>query len=98
MIVDQMKGEDVMLKPVPFANASTVVGVAVYAVCRVLAFAMPNFLFSIGQSWFHTFSMDAMRVSASVGLGSFLFGAITLAVLIWISIFTAVALYNRWAK
>jgi len=87
-----------MLKPIAFANAFTIVGVGVYTLCRVLSLVMPNLLFSVIQSWFHAFSMDAMRVATPIGISSFLFGAVALAALVWVSAYTGAALYNRWAK
>ncbi len=87
-----------MLKEKEFANAFTVVALAIYVVCRVLSFAAPDLLFGIGRSWFHTFSLDSMKVVAPFDLGTFIFGAVSLALLVWISSYFGASLYNKWAK
>lgn len=68
-----------MLKEKEFANAFTVVSLGVYVVCRVLSLIAPDFLFSVGKSWFHTFSLDSMRAVSPMDLGTFIFGAVSLA-------------------
>ena len=50
-----------MLNAKAFANASTLVLLAVYVVCRVVSLVAPDFLFSIAKSWFHTISVDSLR-------------------------------------
>ncbi len=87
-----------MLKEVAFANAFTLVSLGVYVVCRVLSLVVPDFLFNIGKSWFHTFSLESMKAVVPLDLGTFLFGAATLAVLVWVTTYAGAALYNKWAK
>lgn len=87
-----------MLKEVAFANAFTLVSLGVYVICRVLSLVAPDFLFNVGKSWFHTFSLESMRVVAPFDLGTFIFGAITLSVLVWVTTYTGASLYNKWAK
>ena len=87
-----------MLKPVPFANAFTVVGLGLYVACRVLSLIVPDLLFTVGQSWFHTFSLNSARAVAPMDLGTFLIGGITLGVLTWITSYAAAYLYNQFAK
>jgi len=87
-----------LLKEKEFANAFTVVSLGVYVVCRVLSLIAPDFLFSVGKSWFHTFSLDSMRAVSPMDLGTFIFGAVSLAFLVWITTYSGAALYNKWAK
>ena len=87
-----------MVKPTILANSVTTVGVVLYVVCRVLSIIAPDFLFNVGRSWFHTFSLDTLRNTASIDIGTFVFGAITLAVLTWITTYAAAALYNKWSR
>lgn len=87
-----------MLKPTAFANSFTIVGLGVYVACRVVSLVAPDFLFNIAKSWFHTFSIEGMRGSIPMDLGTFIFGAVTLAVLVWITAYAGVNLYNRLAK
>lgn len=87
-----------MIKPVAFANAFTVVGLAGYVICRVLSLVAPDLLFSIGQSWFHTFNLNTVRATVPLDFGTFLVGGITFGLLVWIASFAGVTLYNKWAK
>ena len=87
-----------LLKEKEFANAFTVVSLGVYVVCRVLSLIAPDFLFGIGKSWFHTFSLESMKTVAPFDLGTFIFGAVTLAILVWVTTYSGASLYNRWAK
>lgn len=87
-----------MIKSVPFANAATVVALGLYIVCRVATLVAPDFLFSIGQSWFHTFSMDALKATAPFATGTFIFGAVTLAIVTWATVYAFAEVYNRLAK
>lgn len=87
-----------MLNAKAFANASTVVSLVLYVVCRVVSLVAPDFLFSIARSWFHTFSVDSLKGIAPMDLGTFLFGGISLAVLVWVTTYLTIILYNRLSK
>ena len=87
-----------MLKPIAFANAFTTVAVVVYVVCRVVSLIAPDFLFGIAKSWFHTFSVDSLKGIVPMDFGTFIFGAVMLALLVWITTYAAASLYNRWSK
>lgn len=87
-----------MLNAKAFANASTVVSLALYVVCRVASLIAPDFLFSVASSWFHTFSVDSLKGTTPMDLGTFLFGGVSLAVLVWITAYATIVLYNRFAK
>lgn len=87
-----------MLNAQAFANASTTVVLGLYVVCRVTSLIAPDFLFSISRSWFHTLSIDSLKGTVSMNMGTFLFGAITLAVLVWVTTYATATLYNKWAK
>ena len=87
-----------MLKPVAFANAITTIGVTGYMFCMLLSAVAPDLLFSIGQSWFHTFNLNAIKVTASMDLGTFLLGGVSVGALVWIASYAGAILYNRFAK
>lgn len=87
-----------MLKPYAFANAFTLVSLAIYMVCRILSLLAPEFLFNISASWFHTFSLASLKGTIPFDLGMFIFGAVTLSVLVWVTVYAGALLYNRWAR
>jgi len=87
-----------MLKPTPFANALTVVSVGLYVGCRILTLIVPDFLFAVGQSWFHTFNLNAVKTVPAFDLGTFLLGGITFGALAWVTGWAFAYIYNRLAK
>ncbi|MDO8658920.1 MAG: DUF5676 family membrane protein [Candidatus Levybacteria bacterium] len=87
-----------MLKAIPFANAFTVVGIALYVICRILTLLAPDFLFSIGQSWFHTFSLNASKTATPLDFGTFLIGGVTFGIFVWLTSYAGANLYNKFAK
>lgn len=87
-----------MLNAKAFANASTTTSLVLYVVCRVVSLVAPDFLFSIAKSWFHTFSVNSLKGIMPLDIGTFVLGAISLTVLVWITTYSTVALYNKWAK
>lgn len=87
-----------MLNAKAFANAATAVSLGVYIVCRVISLVAPDFLFSVARSWFHTFSVDSVKGVAPMDMGTFLFGGVSMAILVWVTMYVTISLYNRWAK
>lgn len=87
-----------MVKPIALANASTVVALGIYVVCRAISLIAPDFLFGVAQSWFHTFSTESEKTVTPMDIGTFIFGAVTLSVLVWVAVYTGATLYNKWAK
>lgn len=85
------------MKELPFANSLTVVSVVFYVVCRVLAALAPGFLVSLFQSWVHTIDVSLLASRPS-GLGEFVFGLVSLAVVTWVFGYGWAWLYGRWSK
>lgn len=87
-----------MVKPIILANSLTTVALGLYVVCRVLSIIAPDILFNVARSWFHTFSLEALRGTTQLELGTFVFGAVTLAILTWLTTYVSATLYNKWSK
>ena len=87
-----------MVKPIALANASTVVALGIYVVCRVVSLIAPDFLFSVAQSWFHTFNTESVISVTPMNIGTFILGVVTLAVLVWLTFYSVAILYNKLAK
>ncbi|HLD19370.1 MAG TPA: DUF5676 family membrane protein [Candidatus Nanoarchaeia archaeon] len=87
-----------MFKPIAFANALAVVGIVLYIGCRILTLVVPDLLFAVGQSWFHTFNLEAVRGAVPMDIGAFLLGGITFGVLAWVTGYAFGYLYNNFAK
>ena len=87
-----------MLKPTAFANSLTVVGLGTYVICRILVLVAPYLLFTIGQSWLHTLNLSSVRATVSMDIGTFLLGAVTISIFVWIASYVFASLYNRLAK
>lgn len=86
-----------MLNSTALAHAfATVVG-AGYILCRLIAAVAPGFLFSVGQSWWHTVNLEPLRTAASMSAGMFLLGLVTSVVVAWVTAFATAELYRRLA-
>lgn len=86
------------LNSLALANALATVSLAAYIVCRVASLVAPDFLFVVGQSWFHTINLSATKGGDLLSLNSFLVGAISISVLAWITVYATAELYNRLTK
>ena len=87
-----------MLKHDAFANAATVVTVAVYIICLLLAYLSPNLLFGITKPWFHLLNLEVLRADRVAGPASVLLGLISIAAVTWVTTYVTIDLYNRFAK
>lgn len=87
-----------MLKPIVFANSFTVIGLGAYVVCRVLTLIAPDLLFNIGQSWFHTLSLGFVKTVIPMDIGTFLYGAVTLGIFVWIMSYAFAKIYNSFSR
>ncbi len=87
-----------MVRSTVLANAvATVVGVG-YVLCRLMAAVVPQFLFDVGQSWFHTLNLEPVRATRSMSMGMFVLGLVTSVIVSWIGAYATADLYARWAK
>ena len=87
-----------MLKPIVFANSFTIVGLGAYIACRALALIAPDLLFAIGQSWLHTLNLASVKAVIPMDIGTFLYGAVTLGIFVWIVSYAFAKLYNSFSK
>lgn len=87
-----------MIKPIPFANAFALVGLGIYVGCRLLSLIVPDLLFSVGRSWFHTFNLGPVKETTPFEIGTFLVGGITTGALIWITFYAGAYLYNKFTR
>ncbi len=86
------------MKPIAFANALTAVSVIAYLVCAALVYTVPDFVFSITQSWFHGWNLEAVKAASPAPLTSVVFGAISFGVFIWVLSYFFGRLYLYWTK
>ena len=87
-----------MIKPIVLANVlATVVG-AGYILCRLVAAIAPEFLFNVGQSWFHTVNLAPLRATGPMSTQMFVLGLVTSVVVSWIVTYVTAELYERWAS
>lgn len=85
-----------MIRPKALANSLTIVWLAGYTICAILAFIVPDLLFGIANSWFHALNLDPLRAAASFSLGTFLVGIISFGLVIWVGTYSIAVLYNRF--
>ncbi len=87
-----------MVRSTVLANAvATVVGVG-YVLCRLIAAVAPQFLFDVGQSWFHTLNLEPVQAARSMSMRMFVLGLVTSVIVSWVGTYATADLYTRWAK
>ena len=87
-----------MLDARAFANAVTAVTAVVYAVCLLLSLVVPDVLLGVTQSWVHSLSLEGMKATETISLGSAVVGLVTIALLAWVTTYATIRLYNVWAR
>ncbi len=87
-----------MLKTQAFANAATTVFVVAYVICGIVSFVAPELFFNVASSWFHAISLDSVKATTPMSIGTFLFGVVTFAAYVWILTYSGARLYNKFAK
>ena len=78
-------------------SVAAVVGVG-YVLCRLIAGIAPNFLFTIGQSWFHTINLGSTPAVTSMSFSMFVLGLVSSVIVGWVAAYATAELYNRWEK
>lgn len=86
-----------MINSTVAANAMAVVMGIGYLICRILAWLVPGWFFTIAQSWFHTLISPA-GVVEEFSSSTLLIGLISSMAVAWIWTYAVVALYRRWSK
>lgn len=86
------------LNSLALANATTIISLAVYVICRIASLISPDLLLALGQSWFHTINLGTTRNTDSLSLNAFLIGSIGISILAWITAYATAELYNRLTK
>ena len=85
------------LNEVALANALAAVSVGVSVLCNLAIILVPDIAKLVFQSWFHGVNLaNVWDVYASSG--SLILGAITMAVVTWVSGWAFAKVYNRFLK
>lgn len=87
-----------MIRPHVLAHAVATVVAVGYVLCRLVAAIAPQFLFNVGQSWFHTPNVEPIRATTSMSLAMFVLGLVTGVVVSWVGAYATAELYKRWAR
>ncbi|KKS52074.1 MAG: hypothetical protein UV19_C0025G0002 [Parcubacteria group bacterium GW2011_GWA2_42_28] len=81
-----------------FGNALAVAAAVLYALCAVLAVALPGLLLGIYGPWFHRMDVSRMWMNTAPGLGSILWGMVTMTAVSWIFGYALAEIYNKFLK
>ena len=87
----------VMLNPMAFANAATVITVLFYLVIVISTYIAPDFVFAIGKSWLHSLNLESLKAKRIIPLDKAVLGLVSMSVLTWITTYAMIWLYNMWA-
>src|SRR5215212_11777904 len=97
--IDRQQTTIARVEVITLANAATLVGIAAYVLCSVVAALAPGLYLAFFQSWFHGISLTQLLVGAApLSFGTFVTGLVTFAASVWIVIAATAALYNRLAR
>lgn len=66
-----------------------------YVLCRVAVEVAPDFMFSVGQSWFHTIQFTKMQ-TWNVPAGSFVLGLVSSSATAWLVGYVFALFYNTF--
>lgn len=64
------------------ANATATMVAGLYVVCRFLVWLVPDWMFAMGQSWFHGIELTRME-TVDLTLNGFLFGLVSSTIVAW---------------
>lgn len=87
-----------MLNAKAFANAATAVMAVFYVVCAALSFFAPDLIFNIAKSWMHSVNIESIKSTFNPDIATLLWGLVTLSAIAWVTTYSTIALYNKWAK
>jgi len=59
---------------------------------------VPQFVFTVGQSWFHTINLGSVVAGSSMTIGMFLVGLVSSVVFSWLVGYGVAELYNKFSK
>lgn len=79
--------------PVSTAHAAGATTAVVYAVCRLLVGLFPDWMFFLGQSWFHGIELQKLGVW-NLTTENFIFGLVSASVSAWLVGYLFASFYN----
>lgn len=79
------------------ANAAGLVIAGLYVVCRVLVGLFPDWMFNVGQSWFHGIELTKLG-SWNLTAENFILGIVTASVSAWLVGWCFAHCYNIFLK
>lgn len=79
------------------ANAVAATTAIIYVACRLLVGLFPDFMFSVGQSWFHGITLT-QKGAWSLTSSAFMLGLISSTVFAWFVGYLFASLYNSFLK
>lgn len=83
--------------PMATANAVAATTAAVFVTCRLLVGFVPNFMFTVAQSWLH--GVELTKMSAwNVSTSAFLLGLISATLFAWAVGYVFALFYNKFAE
>lgn len=88
-----------MLDSKALANAGAAVAIVSYIICIVLIYVAPDFTFSFFSRIFHGISLATLVPgSEAINLPNSTIGALSIAGLIWVLLFSFGTVYNKLEK
>lgn len=87
-----------MLKSVALANTVAIIFVVAYTLCGIVSYILPDLYWGILNSWMHGINLEVAKATASMSIGTFIFGVATFTAYVWVVSFLGSSLYNKFSK
>jgi len=87
-----------MLKPIKFANAATIIAVVCYIIYMVVLIFTPQLIHTYAESMYPGYDMSVIRATDNITIGFILTGLVSIALSVWVLVFTTIWLYNRLSR
>ena len=81
--------------PMATANAAGLTIIIVFIACRLLVGISPDFMYTVGQSWFHGIQLTQMD-TWNLTTSAFILGLISSSVFAWLVGYLFAVLYNTF--
>lgn len=83
--------------PMATANAAGVTTAIVFVACRLLVGILPDFMFTVGQSWFHGIQLTQMG-TWNLTTSAFILGLVSSSVFAWLVGYVFAVVYNKFIE
>lgn len=83
--------------PMATANAAGVTTAVIFVACRLLVGVLPDFMFTVAQSWFHGVTLTRLD-TWNLTTSAFILGLVSSTVFAWLVGYLFAVMYNKFIE